>query len=252
MKIRPVYPSGHSALKLVLLLAFLTALLPTAALPDTVSTSSGSITTTENGSLLFSLSSLVTSTDPIASYTIVFGPFNGSLVPDGPVGTFDYAPNQYFVGSDSFTFIATDTLGDVSNPSIVSIGVTEVNLPPQVSNGFLTTAPSTPLEIVLSTLASPTNGVPIVSYGIGTPNDGTISGFDPSDGIFFYVPNAGFTGTDIFPFSAEAANGLDAIGNIVVGVQPQSVAPTPEPSTLTFFAFGLLGVFVYSLKKASA
>ena len=234
----------------VLLLAPLSALLPTSTFADTVSTSSGSITVNENTPLTFSISSLVSSTDPIASYTIVLGPFEGAIVPVGPLGTFSYTPNSYYFGSDSFAFVATDTLGDVSNPSNVDITVKEVNLPPVVSTGIFSTASATPLEILLSTLASSTNGVPIVSYGIGAASDGTISGFDPTAGTLFYDPNAGFSGLDSFAFSAQAANGLKATGTIDVFVAPPIVG-TPEPSTFLLIGFGLLGLCACSLKKVT-
>jgi hypothetical protein len=233
-----------------LLLALLSALLPTRTFADSVSTSAGSITVNENSTLTFSLSSLVSSTDPIASYTIILGPFNGLIIPVGPVGTFEYGPSTYYFGSDGFDYVATDTLGDVSNPSNIHVTVKEVDLPPVVSTGLFSTAAATPLEIPLFTLASPTNGVPIVSYGIGVPSDGTISGFDSTDGTLFYDPNAGFTGLDTFAYSAEAANGKQATGMIDIFVAPPIVA-TPEPSTFLLVGFGLLGMFARSQKKAT-
>ena len=139
--------------------------------------------------------------------------------------------------------------GARSNPSLLSFQPVS-DLPPVVSTGVFSTAAATPLEIPLFTLASPTNGVLIVSYGIGAPSDGTISGFDSTDGTLFYDPNAGFTGLDTFAFSAEAANGKEATGMIDIFVAPPIVA-TPEPSTFLLVGFGLLGMFARSQKKAT-
>jgi hypothetical protein len=247
--IRSLNLRQHS-LTVGLLLALLSALLPTSTFADIVSASPGSITVNENSPLTFSLSSLVSSTDPIASYTIILGPFNGLITPAGPLGTFDYTPSTYYFGSDGFDYVATDTLGDVSNPSNIHVTVKEVNLPPAVSTGVFSTASATPFEILLSTLATPTNGVPIVSYGIGAPSDGTISGFDSTAGTLFYDPNAGFAGLDNFAFSAEAANGMEATGMIDVFVAPPIVA-TPEPSTFLLMGFGLLGMFAFFQKKVT-
>jgi hypothetical protein len=97
----------------------------------------------------------------------------------GSRGDFTYTPSNYFFGADEFRLVATDSLGAVSNESIVSVRVDEGNLP---LHWPFRNKVNTPLEIVLSTLASPTNGVPIVSCAAGAPLDGSIPVFDPTTG----------------------------------------------------------------------
>jgi len=218
------------------------AFVPAHATADPVLTFNGSISTNENTPIDFSISSLVTSTDPITGYTIFVGPFNGSLVPGFSLGDFIYTPTSNYFGPDSFTFVATDSLGDVG-AAVVSIKVNEINLPPLVSVGMFGTTVNTPLEIALSTLASPVNGVPIVSYAVSTPMDGTIPFIDPSSGILFYEPNTGFQGLDQFFWTATARNGLKAESFVLVSVEPAiSSVPEPKSSSLLLFSTGLLGL----------
>jgi hypothetical protein len=226
---------------------FAIAFLPTRALADSVLTSPGTLTADENGTIDFSLAGLVSSVEPISSYTILRGPYDGSLAYMG-LGDYAYTPNNYYFGSDAFTFIATDSLGTVSNPSNLFITVNEVPVPPEVSTGFFSTTQNTPAEILLSTLATPTNMVPISSYAIGVPSDGTIADFDPSTGVFFYAPNPGFTGVDLFPWSATA-DGKTADSTIVVSVEPPTVTSAAEPSSVALLALGLGGLAALSLRR---
>lgn len=223
-------------------------LVPVCAIADPVISTFGTISTNENTPLEFSIASLVSSSEPITAYSVISGPSDGSLG-NVSLGEFLYQPNNYFVGQDEFLFTATDGGGDTSSVGGVIITVKEINLPPLAFQGVFGTTPGTALEIQLATLASPTNGVPITSYAVGIPNDGTISDFDPDTGILFYVPNSGFIGVDDFAWSAKAANGLQATNEIEVAVTPQSVAPTPEPASLLMLGTGLLGLAATAKRK---
>ncbi len=218
----------------------------TIAFGDTVVAYSGNApATNENTPISFSISGLVSAQDPITAYTILsgFGPSHGSIQAAGPLGLLSYTPDNYFFGSDQFAFTATDSNGDVSNPAFVYLTVKEVALPPIVQLGTFSTTVDTPLEIALSLLATPTNGVPISRYLIGTPSHGTVVGFDASTGVFDYVPNTGFQGADEFAWGAEAANGLQADNYLVIGVGPSSPASVPEPTTFVLVGTPMIAWF---------
>ena len=209
---------------------------PERAIADQVLTSSGSINASENTPLFFTISNLVSSSEPITSITIANGPFHGSIAPDGPIEDFIYTPNNFYVGLDSFDFLATDSSGDRSESSVF-ITVKEVNLPPATSTGNFQTPFNTPLTIELSSLASPTNGVPIVLYAVSVPSDGTIEGFDPGTGFLIYVPTTGFSGLDQFFYTAQAANGLKSESFVNIGVGGP-ISSAPEPGSLTLLLAG--------------
>ena len=63
---------------------------------------------------------------------LVSGPANGT-VNLNPDGSFTYTPNAGFVGTDSFTYKASDGKLD-SNLATVTITVTEANQPPVITS----------------------------------------------------------------------------------------------------------------------
>jgi CSLREA domain-containing protein len=74
----------------------------------------------------------LTATDPennSLTFSIVSGPSHGTLS-TGTSSTRTYAPAANYVGPDSFTFKATDSLGAESQTATVTINVTAVNDPP--------------------------------------------------------------------------------------------------------------------------
>jgi hypothetical protein len=215
-------------------------LTPIRANADAVVASDGAISTTENAPLFFSVLNLITTaTDPITSVSVLRQAFDGFVTLIG-LGEFSYTPNRDYFGGDSFLYEATDSAGDTGF-AVIDITVHEVNLPPNVSDGTVDTTENTPVPFDLALFASSTNNVPVTSYIIGTPLDGTIEGFDPSTGFGVYVPNTGFTGLDNVPYDAKAANGLEAQASLFFGVGAPSTS-APEPSTLSLLSFGLLGI----------
>lgn len=101
------------------------------------------------------------------SFNVVANPSHGSLTISG--GTFSYLPNPNFVGTDTFSFSATDTLG-TGGPAIITITVT--NLPP------IATVSASPSSIPaggstqLSAIASDPDGDPLSfswNFGDGSP-----------------------------------------------------------------------------------
>ncbi len=63
----------------------------------------------------------------LASLTIVSDPANGQAVPQAD-GTVTYIPDDGFFGVDSFQYTITDTEGNVSDPTIVTVRAVESGL----------------------------------------------------------------------------------------------------------------------------
>lgn len=62
----------------------------------------------------------------IVTYEIIKLPSKGTLTVDNVTGTFEYAPNAKAKGSDSFTFRAVDSKGNISDKVKVSIKIEKV------------------------------------------------------------------------------------------------------------------------------
>ncbi len=63
----------------------------------------------------------------LSTLTIVSGPSNGQATPQGD-GTISYVPNTDFDGTDTFEYTITDTVGNVSAPTKVTVHVVESGL----------------------------------------------------------------------------------------------------------------------------
>ncbi|MGB3714659.1 MAG: Ig-like domain-containing protein [Candidatus Promineifilaceae bacterium] len=122
-------------------------------------------------------------------------------------GSFEYAPNPDFCGSDSFSYQANDGASS-SNIATVTIDVLCVNDPPTADDDNYSAVEDTQLsEGVLGLLDNDTDvDSPLLTAvrdtstgnGVLTLND---------DGSFDYLPNSDFCGLDIFTYQAN--DGLD-------------------------------------------
>jgi len=134
---------------------------------------------------------------------IVTQPANGvlSLAPRG--GGFFYQNNQFFSGTDTFTYKATDGHLE-SNVATVTITVNAVNQAPVANDDLYSVAQDTTLEIktraagVFGNDTDP-EGDFLRLYAVETnPAHGVLSlGYE---GEFTYAPDAGFSGTDTFRY----------------------------------------------------
>ena len=117
-------------------------------------------------------------------------------------GSFSYTPNPEFVGTDSFTYIASN-VGASSNVATVEITVERVNRPPVAVNDEYVTAQGTALDQVVGVLEndSDPDGDDLTARIVVEPTNGTVA--LNSDGSFVYTPNADFAGTDSFQYVAN-------------------------------------------------
>jgi hypothetical protein len=129
------------------------------------------------------------------TYTVVSNPTHGALSGTAPALT--YTPNAGFNGSDSFTFKVNDGIVD-SNTATVSITVTAatpVHTAPVANNQAVTTPEGTAKAVTLTVTGGAT-----LTYTVGTPSHGTLTGTAPA---LTYTPNAGFNGSDSFTFKVN-------------------------------------------------
>ena len=181
-------------------------------------------------------------------------PSNGTLFTFDPDGSFNYKSNPGFVGTDSFTYVASDGVGQ-SNTATVTITVTSAvaNLPPVTNNDAYSTQQDTVLNVappgVLDNDSDPEGGPLTASVVLaGQPTNGHLS--PHPDGSFSYTPDPGFVGVDSFSYVAtdDAGQSTAAMVQITVTAAAANLPPvanndlysTPQGSVLTVAAPGVL------------
>ena len=165
--------------------------------------------------------------DPLSA-ALVGGPANGTLVLNAD-GSFTYAPNANFVGTDSFTYTASDGTA-TSNTATVTITVTAVNdAPVAIDDAY-----SIPDESVLvvppaGVLGNDTDadGDPLLASLVSGPSSGTV--VLVANGSFTYTPQT--VGTFAFVYRATDPSGASDDATVTITVT--EVIPTGCTITCT-------------------
>ena len=118
-------------------------------------------------------------------------------------GSFTYAPDPDFYGSDSFTYLASDG-SDESNVATVTITVNAINDAPTAENdNYVLDQDSTIIVPAPGVLFndSDVEGEALTAELVSGPTQGELT--MASDGSFVYTPNAGYVGLDSFTYRAK-------------------------------------------------
>ena len=164
------------------------------------------------------------------TFRIVSQPKNGKL--SGSAANLTYTPNDDFVGSDSFTFVANDGKAD-SNVATITVQVLAGGNPPPPTPTQRVQAVNDSYNLILGRVGQAQNaGVALISDGIFRiaprgvlANDRALPGRALSarltrgpqngrlqlnaDGSFDYQPSAGFAGTDEFSYQLSDGQNTD-------------------------------------------
>jgi VCBS repeat-containing protein len=147
------------------------------------------------------------------------------IVSLNPDGSFTYAPNANFFGTDSFTYKANDGTND-SNVATVNITVKTVNDRPVANDDAATTNGNTPATIdVLANDSDIDGALDPASFTIqSAASHGTLS-IDPNTGKITYTAAVGFSGADSFTYRVKDNQG--AVSNVAT-VQIEVLAASHE------------------------
>ena len=137
---------------------------------------------------------------------LVTGPTHAENFTLNADGSFVYVPDFNFVGTDSFTYKASDGTAD-SNLATVTIAVVPVNNNPIASNDFYKTEEDTFLNasargVLANDNDTDTPASDLVATLITGPSH-AVSFTLNADGSFEYVPVPGFIGADSFSYKAS-------------------------------------------------
>ena len=197
------------------------------------------VTTTRDQSIDIELVATATIDRPV-SFFIVDVPANGTLDDITTLSNLSasvkYTPNNGFVGDDSFTYVAIDNKGVVSNIGTIRVSIDEVAGNAPVSRDSLVMLDEdTSIRIQLDASDSDVNDN--LTYSIELqPVSGKIVGFDSSTGSLVYESNANFNGNDAFLFKAVDQEGLESniatVRIIVTSVNDPPVANNQQLETV--------------------
>ncbi|HIF9194520.1 TPA: tandem-95 repeat protein, partial [Photobacterium damselae] len=149
-------------------------------------------------------------------------PENGSVTVN-PDGSWEYVPNTYFNGEDSFTVVVDDGNGG-SDTITVTVNVTPVNDAPVGEDVSAETQEETAVTGQLT--ATDADGDNLTFKPGTNPENGSVT--INSDGSWEYVPNPDFNGEDSFTVVVDDGNGGTDTITVTVNVTPVNDAPVGE------------------------
>jgi VCBS repeat-containing protein len=155
------------------------------------------------------------------------GPAHGTLVL-APGGAFRYTPNPGFVGTDTFTYIASDKTSSGA-PTLVTITVgaasaAPVSRPDNYTDGAGHTLAVSAASGVLANDFDP-NGLALTAALATGPAHGALA--LNTDGSFSYTPAAGFVGPDSFTYIAS--DGVASGPPTLVTLNVTAAGPNSKP-----------------------
>jgi uncharacterized repeat protein (TIGR01451 family) len=210
----------------------------------------GNILTNDEGSALTVTS--ITGGSTCTSFACTVNTTHGSVYVQSD-GTFRYAPNPGYYGSDSFTYYATDGFSQSTSSATVSLTVQAPLVPPLALNDSVSTNYGVP--VVVPILANDAGGMTssgsattlnptTVTFGrvdLDTLTDGiqTVQGtwtVNSANGSVTFAPAAGFSGTASIPYTVNdsaSQTSNTALITVTVGETTASAPPRANDDSAT-------------------
>ena len=170
--------------------------------------------------------------DPLTA-ALVTGPTHGTLAL-AATGAFTYTPALHFIGTDTFTYKASDGTAP-SGLATVTIHVSSVEHAPVAVADAYTTAEDTLLTVAAATgvLANDTDldSDPLTAILVVGPAHGTLA--LAATGALTYTPAANFNGTDSFTYKANDGQLDSGTATATLTITAVNDAPVAVADNLT-------------------
>ena len=149
-------------------------------------------------------------------------------------GSFEYTPAEGFVGTDSFSYVASDGQAD-SNLAVVTVTVQPVNSAPAAADDSYEVKPDETLTVddggVLANDSDP-DGDPLQAQVVEGPEHGSLT--LGADGSFQYTPDPDYRGTDTFTYVASDGQNESEPATVTISVQQTTMRIHLEVSGTPF------------------
>jgi hypothetical protein len=181
----------------------------------------------------------------LASVVVVTPPASGSAVPAAALGSVTYTPSLNFFGVDTFQYVLTDSVGQVSNVVTVTVNVVFVPVGPTANGDDFALLQGTSRAINVVANDVPANGTTInpASVVITTaPLHGTA--VPNATGNVTYTPVVGYVGADSYAYTVKNNAGIAsnaATVNVVVEGGPEAMAISAATFTVSKNAWKIVG-----------
>lgn len=170
--------------------------------------------------------------DPL-SFAIVTPPLHGTL--SGTAPNLTYTPHSNFIGTDLFTFKASD--GSLDSP-VVSWPLNVLpNTIPTADSQSRQTAEDAPLPLELT--GADADGDSLSFIIIQPPTHGTLSGIAPN---LTYTPSGDFNGSDSFTFRSFDGIDVSELATVSIDVLPVNDPPLANDLNLAVNEDASLGI----------
>lgn len=156
-------------------------------------------------------------------------------------GSATYYPQKDFVGTDRFTYTASD--GTHTSPeATVTLLVLDANNAPTVGNQYWVIRTNRVFQLTLT--ASDLDSDPLRFEVVTEPRHGRLSGQPPA---LVYQPAQDFVGSDEFRFRASDGRSASAEATVTFKITDQNTAPTAEHTRLQVRLNTTTAVTLYAL-----
>jgi cysteine-rich repeat protein len=201
------------------------------------------VTTTINTAVLIDVPA--NDTDPDndldpGSVTTTTSPTNGFINSiDDITGEVGYAPNQGYVGNDTFNYQICDYLSKCATTTVYIVILDDGEpIPPTALNDTATTTLNTSVGIFVMSNDSDVDGYLVTSTINITslPTHGTTTYINPVTGEIMYQPDTGYHGADSFVYEICDDDGLCDTATVDITIYPDDDPPGDGPEAFDDFA----------------